>query len=221
MAPGAVVAEEQTTAPSPAERRRQARITEILTVAWALARRDGLSAISLRELADRVNMRQPSLYNYFASKAALYDAMFAAGFQELVDERTQLGLDADPLTALRMGCRHFVEFCVHDAVRYQLLFQHSIPGFQPSPASMGIAERALAFLAAWLQDAGLPDPATLDLMRALLLGIAGEQIANEPGGQRWLRFTDDVVDIAIEQARGRNHQTAPANPTRPRSRKRA
>lgn len=165
-------------------------------------------------------MRQPSLYNYFASKAALYDAMFAAGFRELVDERTQLRLDDDPLTALRIGCRHFVEFCVHDPVRYQLLFQHSIPGFQPSPSSMVIAERALAFLAVWLQDAGLPDPATLDLMRALLLGIAGEQIANEPGGQRWLRFTDDVVDIAIEQARLRNHQT-PANPTPPRSRKRA
>ena len=184
--------------PAPAERRRTARRAQILDVAWELARRDGLAAISLRELADRVDMRQPSLYNYFGSKADLYDAMFAQGFSQLVEEREQLALGPDPMSELRRGCAHFVEFCARDPVRYQLLFQHSIPGFHPSPASMDIANRALEFLAGWLIAAGVADPAALDLMRALLLGIAGEQIANEPGGDRWVRFTDDVVDIAIQ-----------------------
>lgn len=182
----------------PAERRRRARVEQIRSVAWELARRDGIAAISLRELADRVDMRQPSLYNYFPSKAALYDAMFAAGFQQLLDEREQLVLDDDPLIALRQGCRHFIDFCVRDPTRYQLLFQHSIPGFHPSAESMAIAERALAFLQHWLERAGVTDPAGLDLMRALLLGVAGEQIANEPGGQRWVRWTDTLVEVTVD-----------------------
>jgi AcrR family transcriptional regulator len=178
-------------------------LDQILTVAWELAGRDGLAAISLRELADRVDMRQPSLYTYFSSKAALYDAMFAQGFQQLVDEREHLDVSNDPSVALRQGCRHFIDFCVENPVRYQLLFQHSIPGFHPSVESMAIAERALGFLQRWLQDAGVTDPAGLDLMRAMLLGVAGEQIANEPGGQRWTRFTDDLADIVAELTRRR------------------
>lgn len=35
-----------------------------------------LSRITLREIAQRVGMRAPSLYSHFASKNAIYDAMF-------------------------------------------------------------------------------------------------------------------------------------------------
>jgi AcrR family transcriptional regulator len=185
----------------PALRRRRARLDQILSVAWELARRDGLAAISLRELADRVDMRQPSLYNYFPSKAALYDAMFRQGFVELVEERERLRLSRDPELALKQGCRHFVRFCADDPVRYQLLFQHAIPGFHPGPESMAVAERALEFLQRWLKSAGAAEPETLDLMRALLLGLAGEQIANEPGTRRWIRFTDDVVELVLQLGR--------------------
>jgi AcrR family transcriptional regulator len=208
------------SAPTPAQRRRRARTAQILDVAWELARRDGLAAISLRELADRVDMRQPSLYNYFASKAALYDAMFAEGFAQLVAEREQLELDDDPAVALRQGCRHFVEFCVRDPARHQLLFQHSLTGFHPSPASMALAEQALGFLARWLEAAGAPEPAALDLMRALLVGLAGEQIANEPEGRRWTQLVDEVVDVVLElRRRCASDVRTPARP--PRSRRRS
>lgn len=192
-----------TDRPSPRERRRAAKSAEILQVAWELAQRDGITAISLRELADRVDLRQPSLYSYFASKADLYDAMFAQGFQELVDEREHLELDPDPNIALRQGCRHFIEFCLANPARYQLLFQHSIPGFTPSESSMEISSRALAFLERWMAAAGIEDPSGLDLMRAMLLGISGEQLANEPGGTRWTRFTEDLADVIVEVLRRR------------------
>ena len=54
-------------------RRRQ----EILSAAWAVAREQGLAQLTLREVAERVGMRAPSLYTHFASKNAIYDAMFA------------------------------------------------------------------------------------------------------------------------------------------------
>ena len=65
--------------------RRDAKRAQILAAAWTLAHRDGLAGISLRELADMVELRQPSLYAYFESKHDLYDAMFAEGNRQLLE----------------------------------------------------------------------------------------------------------------------------------------
>lgn len=65
--------------------RRQATIHEILDTAWRLARADGLAGVSLRELAGEVGMRPQSLYSYFESKNAIYDAMYAQGSRQFVE----------------------------------------------------------------------------------------------------------------------------------------
>ena len=159
-----------------------------------------------------VGLRQPSLYAYFESKSALYDAMFAQGFQALIDERRALELDDDPVLALRQGARHFLDFCQEDGARYQLLFQRSIPGFVPSPTSLTLSVEALGFLQRWLADAGLQGAVALDVSRALLTGLAGEQIANDPGGDRWTRHLDDVIDVFVGVAS--RHPAAATQPTR-------
>src|SRR3954463_14228493 len=68
--------------------RRLARHTatkqEIVAAAWRLARERGLGGWALRDVAEAVGMRAPSLYVYFDSKNALYDAMFADGNAELL-----------------------------------------------------------------------------------------------------------------------------------------
>ena len=58
--------------------RRDVTRERILEAAWELARDQGLAAVSLREVAARVGMRAPSLYTYFPSKNAIYDAMYAS-----------------------------------------------------------------------------------------------------------------------------------------------
>lgn len=65
--------------------RKEATRQEILEAAWVIARRDGLTAITLREIGQRVGMQPPSLYSHFSSKNAIYDAMFAASWSELMD----------------------------------------------------------------------------------------------------------------------------------------
>ena len=62
--------------------RRAATRREILDAAWALARESGLTQITLRDVADRVGMQAPSLYGHFASKMAIYDAMFGEAWSE-------------------------------------------------------------------------------------------------------------------------------------------
>src|ERR1044071_292715 len=70
----------ETTRDRQAERRKATRL-EILDAAWAVAREKGVAALTLRDVADRVGMRPPSLYSHFASKNAIYDAMFGQAWQ--------------------------------------------------------------------------------------------------------------------------------------------
>ena len=58
-----------------AERREATRL-EIIEAAWVIAKEQGLAQLTLRDVADRVGMRPPSLYTHFASKNAIYDAMY-------------------------------------------------------------------------------------------------------------------------------------------------
>ena len=65
--------------------RRETRTAEIVAAAWELARDHGIGGLSLHALAREVGIRQPSLYEYFDSKHALYDAMFADGNRQLLE----------------------------------------------------------------------------------------------------------------------------------------
>jgi AcrR family transcriptional regulator len=181
--------------------RHEATKEEILGAAWGLARSRGLTGFSVRDLALAVRMRHQSLYTYFPSKHAIYDAMFAQGMRALVDQRAALALDRDPIQALRQAAQAFVAFCVEDPVRYQLLFERVVPDFVPSAASMDLSAEALSYLETWHCAAGLTDRADVDLWRAVLTGLAGQQIANDPGGTRWTKLVDRAIDGLLGTAR--------------------
>jgi AcrR family transcriptional regulator len=176
--------------------RHAATKAEILDAAWAQVRANGLAALSLRDLARSVGMQPPSLYSYFDSKSAIYDAMYAQGAQQFVDaQKAAMPMPEDPLEALKAIVHHFVEFCAADFARYQLLFQRTIPGFQPSPESFRISEDNLAELGELLTCCGVSDPKTLDLFTALGTGLADQQLSNDPGGDRWIRLIDEAVEM--------------------------
>ena len=96
--------------------RREATRAEILEAAWAQARELGLAGVSLREIASNVGMRPPSLYWYFGSKHAIYDAMFAAGNRALLDRIAATDWPDEPRALLRATARMFVEFSAEDGV---------------------------------------------------------------------------------------------------------
>lgn len=187
------------TTTSSRDRRRQATIDEILDAAWALAREHGLASLSLRQLAKEVGMQAPSLYSYFDGKNAIYDAMFRQGQLQLRDHLGGLAHER-PITraALKAGIRHWFEFCTADPVRYQLLFQRTIPGFEPSPESYTLAVEILEDAGRVLIDAGITDARALDLYTALLTGLTSQQITNDPGGDRWARLLDDSIDMFLD-----------------------
>jgi AcrR family transcriptional regulator len=175
--------------------RREATRAEILEAAWELARAQGLAGLSLRDVAARIGMRPPSLYWYFDSKQAIYDAMFAEGNRQLLQRIAADDWPVEPRALLRRVATIFVEFSVEDPARAQLLFQRTIPDFEPSPESYALAVEVLQRAREWLTAAGLTDPAHFDLWTALVGGLATQQLANEPGGDRWLRLIDEAVDM--------------------------
>ena len=178
--------------------RREATKAEILEAAWELVRANGLAALSLRDLARAVGMQPPSLYSYFESKDAIYDAMYAQGAQQFVDGQANMPVPDEPLAALKAVVHYFVEFCAADFARYQLLFQRTLPGFEPSPESFKISQDNLAELGAHLASLGVTDPEALDLFTALGTGLADQQISNDPGGDRWIRLIDGAVEMFYE-----------------------
>jgi AcrR family transcriptional regulator len=177
--------------------RREATRAEILQAAWELAQEEGLVGFTLRDLAERVGMRAPSLYTHFESKHAIYDAMFGQAWSDF--EQVALAelptLPNAPRAALRQAARMFFDFAVAVPARHQLMNQRTIPGFEPSPESYAPAVRVLELGNQLLRDLGLNDPSDSDIWTAMIDGMINQQLANDPGGTRWSTLLDRAIDI--------------------------
>lgn len=187
--------------------KRQAARDEIVSAAWDLVREHGLAGLAMRDLGERVGMRAQSIYSYFASKHEIYDAMFHEGylaFVAVMDELDEPGASADDgAEAIRARVHRvahgFFDFCTSDPVRYQLLFQRTIPEFVPSPASYAVALEAYDSMRAQLARVGVTDPDAADLVTATLTGLTDQQISNDPGGDRWRRLVGRAMDMVLRE----------------------
>jgi AcrR family transcriptional regulator len=186
-----------TVQPDRRKVRHEAKRAEILAQAWLLAQRDGLAAISLRDLADSVGLRQPSLYVYFDSKLNLYDAMFADANRQLLSFVAARSYTGDPRRALARFLGDLVQFSSDDIVRHQMLFQRTIPGFEPSAEAFALALNFYEVARRLLAAAGVTDQRNLDIFSAIANGLAHQQVANEPGGKRWVRLAGRVTEMFL------------------------
>jgi AcrR family transcriptional regulator len=182
--------------------RRAATRAEILDAAWELVRAQGLASLAMRELGARVGMRAQSLYAYFPSKQAIYDAMFADANRELLHRLTATDpAVSEPVDRLGRHAQVFLEFCGEDPVRYQLLFQRTIPGFVPTEQAYAPAVAVMESARAALRGCGITSDRAFDAWTAVTAGLAGQQISNDPGGNRWIRLADEVIDMYLTHYR--------------------
>lgn len=183
--------------------RREAKVESIVGTAWELARTEGIGGVTLHALAREIGIRQPSLYAYFDSKNALIDAMFADGNRQLLERLESLKLPRDPRAAVKAFMRAFVKFAVEDAARYLLLFQRPIPSFEPSPEAYVHAQQVLERTVVLVHHAGIEDPGDVDCFIAMIAGLVDAQMSNDPGGNRWIRHLDRLIDLYIDDANRR------------------
>jgi AcrR family transcriptional regulator len=183
------------------QERRTSVVREILDCAWTLMEREGVAAVSVREVARSVGLRQQSLTYYFPTKQALLDALFADGFADLRRVFDGLPEPADADAGVVDVAVSYVDYCVRHPARYHLMFQRTIPGFEPTAESHRIALTVLGELVERLAAAGVTDPADLALVRSLLSGIAAEQTANDPGGRLFADQTARGVRAVLAEIR--------------------
>jgi AcrR family transcriptional regulator len=194
-------------------RRRSARDV-IVAAAWTLARQEGLAGWSLRDLARRAGISTPTVYAYFDSKNAIYDAMFGEAAAAFADQLAEPIDIEDPRDLLVAAGRRYAQFCLGDPARYQLLFQRTLPGFEPSPASFAPAVRALDGLRRLLALNGVHHPRHVDLWTALFSGLVSQQVANDPGGARWTGLIEESTDMFLGHCRSAARREPEPDPPR-------
>ena len=172
------------------QRRRLETIEEVLDIAAEIMAEQGVAGLSVGEIARRMGIRPPSLYVYFPSKNALYDALFARGAElilvAMAEQRSDLtGSFEEQLLA---SARAFIGWCIEHPAYSQLLFWRPVPGFTPTAEAYAPAVRLLGLTTAWfeeLQSDGLirADVAVDDVLRdwtVITSGVISQQLANAP-----------------------------------------
>ena len=174
-------------------RRRQESIEEVVDIAVEIMAEQGVGGLSVGEIARRMGIRPPSLYVYFPSKKALYDALFARGARLLLE--TMQTLDAPALVAARglegallEVADRFVRWSMGNPAYSQLLFWRPVPGFEPSPQAYEPAVQLVEASRerfARLQEMGWirPDVSPNAVQRdwtILVSGVVSQQLSNAP-----------------------------------------
>ncbi len=189
--------EKQKSILSPQERRRRNRDRNreemkaaILDAARAVMREQGVAALNLQEVARRVGVRAPSLYEYFPGKMALYDALFRMGVRLYAERSERLAQTSPSLWEYaRASLELYMTFAQEYPEFYQLCFERPVPGFVPSEGSMDESRRFLTGRADQMIEQGLEQgslgpgvsPAQArDLFLAMTHGLTALHMANEP-----------------------------------------
>jgi len=177
---------------SPQERRQRNREEmkhAILEAARQVMREDGVAALNLQEVARRVGVRAPSLYEYFPGKMALYDALFRMGVRLYAErmyhftERT-----ASFWERAQAGLETYMTFAQEYPELYQLVQERPVPGFVPSEESMQESRGLLTMTDAIVEKGieresialGISVPQARDLFLAMMHGLTALHMANEP-----------------------------------------
>jgi AcrR family transcriptional regulator len=201
-----------TDSPRPrAGTRRELVEREILDAAWSLMAREGAAAVSVREVARSVGLRQQSLTHYYPTKQALLDALFADGFADLRTTLEQLPPTHDGIDNVVALAVAVVDYCVANPARYHLMLQRTLPSFSPSEDSHRVALGCLNMLMERLSAAGINDPADVALVRGLISGLAAEQIANDPQGRIFADQADRGIRTLVTASMP---QASPSSSTR-------
>jgi AcrR family transcriptional regulator len=180
-------------------RRREETIREIVDVAIELMSEHGAAGLSLGDVARRMGIRTPSLYGYFNSKNALYDAVFERGWRELGETMTPLmtlpatlGLGPDELSDITLtAASGFARWGVEHPAYAQLMFWRPVPGYEPAEAAYAPAVEVfqlgrVAFEG--LRERGLfrADVDVDEVFRqwtVLIAGVVSQQLSNAPHEQ--------------------------------------
>jgi AcrR family transcriptional regulator len=182
-------AEDVAARPDRRARRHQETIEEILAIAREVMAEEGVNGLSLAEVARRLGVQPPSLYKYFPSLMAIYDALFLEGQRENLDAMRAGMRSAEPgLDALTAGLEASGRWALANRPVAELLFWRPVPSFHPSPEAFAVSvemvELQRGALAAAVAKGQLgpaaDEESAIYLVSVLIVGVLSQAFANEP-----------------------------------------
>ncbi len=173
-----------TLRPDRRARRRQETIEEILAIAREVMTEDGVNGLSLAEVARRLGVQPPSLYKYFPSLMAIYDALFLQGQIDNLAEIRHAMAGAEPgLDALITGLEASGRWALANRAVAELLFWRPVPSFHPS------------------EEAFAPSVEMVELQRqALATAVAAGQLGPEADGEDAVYLVSTLITGVLSQA---------------------
>jgi AcrR family transcriptional regulator len=200
-----------TAPPRRARRRPGSTADAILDAAEALFAERGYEGTSLRDVAERVGVRAPSLYNHFPSKDSLYAAVLERGIGPVLEllATTAAGAGARPdservvseVMALLVRHPHLPRLLLHETLAggqrlTPMLKRWIAPAFarggeliQADPAARGWSPELVPHLVLALYHAVVGYFSLAGLYREM----AGEDLLAAPALARQTRFLHQLV----------------------------
>ncbi len=189
MARSPVIANEsEPSRPDRRARRRQETIEEILDIAADVMTEHGVNGLTLAEVARRLGVQTPSLYKYFPSIVAVYDALFERAASENLEVlRTGMAAGEPGLDALTKGLEASGRWVLKHQALAQLLFWRPVPNFQPSARAFAPSEEIVLLQRQAIADAVAAGQLGADaideagyMVAILIKGVLTQAMANEP-----------------------------------------
>jgi AcrR family transcriptional regulator len=109
------------------EREKDEVRTRILDAARELFVVEGLTSVTMRRIADRLEYTPGALYRHFPDKAALLQALVMADYTAFSQTFAVLTRIADPLERIRRAGQGYIRFGLTHPHHYQLLFMTPNP----------------------------------------------------------------------------------------------
>jgi AcrR family transcriptional regulator len=191
-------------------RRREQTRSEIVDHALQIMADDGAGGLTMASLARAMDIRPPSLYKYYPSLLAVYDALFRRGqLANLEALRDGMRGAAPGLDTVAGAMEATARWAVANPVLAQLLFWRPVPGYQPSAEAFAPARQIIDLLRSALADAAArgqvhPDAATdagMDLLSIMHFGIISQHLANDAGRDwdhgRYTRRHQEILALFI------------------------
>jgi AcrR family transcriptional regulator len=183
-------------------------VDEALGHAVELMTAEGVGALSVSEVARRMGIRGPSLYKYFPSRHAIYDALFTRGLAgELAAVYEAAEQSPRGVPRIRAGGAAAVRWAVENPALAQLLHWRPVPGYEPAPEAFAPSRDDMARLRAEFTEAVrlgqlAPTADTDEVLRlwtVVVSGLISQQLANQPGVPfekgSFSRLTDAAFDV--------------------------
>jgi AcrR family transcriptional regulator len=162
---------------------------DLIAAGAELLAQEGPAGLSVRAVADAVDVTTSAIYALFGSKAELVRAMYLTGFASLRDHLDAVPATDDPwLDVLELGLAYRAS-AVAEPHLYEVMFGRPIPEFVPSADDVSLASGTLDHLRRAItraaEETGLPagmdvEAATVTLW-ARVHGLAALELAGALG----------------------------------------